>query len=255
MEKNYIVYKHINIVNGKIYIGITNNINRRWRDKGIEYKPHKNENQNRPFWNAIQKYGWNNFKHSILESGLSFEEACCKEKMYIKKFSSNNKKNGYNIAPGGNGGKIYLTHPRGMLGHKQTDHQKASHSSWMKEISNNPMENGQVVWGITHPHPKGFMGHKRTEEEKDKIRQTIIEKGISKKRLKVTYSNGGVVFFDCLNDCMATLHFTAGLFYGNIQKNNGYYRLKKGSRYQSNPDFIKLNGAHFEYVKEGAPNG
>ncbi|HFM5558661.1 TPA: GIY-YIG nuclease family protein, partial [Enterococcus faecium] len=43
--KKYIIYKHLNKINGKIYIGVTNDIGRRWRSGGIEYKPPKNETQ------------------------------------------------------------------------------------------------------------------------------------------------------------------------------------------------------------------
>lgn len=49
--------------------------------------------------NAINKYGWENFEHIILATGLTFEEANLKEKEYIEKFNSIN--NGYNIQSGG----------------------------------------------------------------------------------------------------------------------------------------------------------
>ena len=57
---NYAVYVHINKINDKRYVGQTNNIERRWRSNGIDYK------NSLYFYNAIQKYGWNNFKHIIL---------------------------------------------------------------------------------------------------------------------------------------------------------------------------------------------
>lgn len=101
---SYFLYKHTNQINGKVYIGITNDISRRWRNQGIEYKPHSSNTSR--FWNAIQKYGWNNFKHEILINNLTSQEACKKEIEYIAKYDSTNRLKGYNIASGGNGGRI-----------------------------------------------------------------------------------------------------------------------------------------------------
>lgn len=100
-NKNYFVYCHKNKINGKVYIGITNDLNRRWRS-GNGYT-------NQPlFGNAISKYGWDNFEHQILECGLSFEEACQRERHYIELFKSNvyrysDPAYGYNLTDGGQG--------------------------------------------------------------------------------------------------------------------------------------------------------
>ena len=126
--KNYILYEHVNKENGKKYIGITNNPLIRWRNKGIGYKPYKGSISK--FWNAIEKYGWDNFEHNILLEGLTFEEACRKEKEEISKYDI--KKELYNIAQGGNGGIIYLEHPKGMKGKKHTDENKKKISNTMK---------------------------------------------------------------------------------------------------------------------------
>ena len=67
-HKSYYVYKHTS-PNNKIYIGITGqNPEKRWQS-GIGYVG------NTHFANAIKKYGWKNFKHEILFSGLTIEEA------------------------------------------------------------------------------------------------------------------------------------------------------------------------------------
>lgn len=100
-NKNYFVYCHKNKTNNKVYIGITNDLNRRWRN-GNGYA-----NQ-QLFGNAIRKYGWDNFEHQIMESGLSFEEACNRERYYIALFKSNayrysNPTYGYNLTDGGEG--------------------------------------------------------------------------------------------------------------------------------------------------------
>lgn len=84
MEKIYIVYKHTNNINNKVYIGITKefqNPNKRWRN-GYGYL------YNEKFFNDIIKYGWDNFTHEILESNLSYSEAGKKETDYIRLYNS-----------------------------------------------------------------------------------------------------------------------------------------------------------------------
>lgn len=87
---NYIVYKHTNQINNKIYIGITkygDDPNRRWRNGlGYEY--------NKKFFADIIKFGWDNFTHEILETGLDESSAAARERYYIEKFNS--VENGYN---------------------------------------------------------------------------------------------------------------------------------------------------------------
>ena len=94
--KKYIVYKHTNLLNNKVYIGITcQKVNRRWRD-GYGYK------HCTYFYHAIQKYGWDNFKHEILFQDLTKEQAQEKEIGLIKQYKSNNYEFGYNLLRGGN---------------------------------------------------------------------------------------------------------------------------------------------------------
>ncbi len=94
MDKKYIVYKHTS-PNGKVYIGITGKTaEERWQN-GRGYKANKH------FYNAIKKYGWDNIKHEILYQNLKAEEAYKIEKELIKKYQSNNLKNGYNKSIGG----------------------------------------------------------------------------------------------------------------------------------------------------------
>ena len=91
---NYTVYKHTSPVD-KVYIGITGmNPVRRWAN-GLGYKNCTH------FFNAIFKYGWDNIRHEILYTGLTQEEAECKEKELIKEYHSNNPDFGYNIQLGG----------------------------------------------------------------------------------------------------------------------------------------------------------
>ena len=94
---SYVVYIHENLINGKVYIGITGQKpSRRW-DNGRGYirNPH--------FSKAIKKYGWHNFNHRILYDGLTLKEANEIERKLIKEYDSTNPLKGYNIQLGGNG--------------------------------------------------------------------------------------------------------------------------------------------------------
>jgi len=97
------LYIHINKINNKKYIGITSRkkSSYRWGAKGDRYStsPH--------FYNAIKKYGWENFNHEIILINLTQEEAIRLEKEYIKKYNSNNKLYGYNLTTGGEGTQGY----------------------------------------------------------------------------------------------------------------------------------------------------
>lgn len=91
----YVLYMHRNKTNGKRYIGITNNVARRWSGQGNRY------DHSPRFYNAIQKYGWDGFTHEIILDGLTLEEANRYEIEYIARYQTQDKSKGYNIAPGG----------------------------------------------------------------------------------------------------------------------------------------------------------
>lgn len=94
----YSVYKHTS-PNGKVYIGITKRIPKhRWGKNGRGYR------NNKYFYSAIIKYGWDSFTHEILYSGISKEEAQRMEIDLISKYNSANGDFGYNLSLGGEAG-------------------------------------------------------------------------------------------------------------------------------------------------------
>lgn len=97
-NKTFVVYKHTNKVNGKVYIGQTCNLSERWRCSG------KNYFSSIKFFNAIKKYGWDNFTHEVLYDNLNQEAADRIEKELIEQYDSIN--NGYNLKEGGARGKL-----------------------------------------------------------------------------------------------------------------------------------------------------
>ena len=95
-EHNYRLYRHTNLINGKVYFGVTKN--------KMEYRAGKNGAK---YWqctyfnNAIQKYGWDNFSHEVIAENLTKDQASFYERTMIKAYRSNEREFGYNIQPGG----------------------------------------------------------------------------------------------------------------------------------------------------------
>ena len=89
----YLLYKHTS-PSGKSYIGITSNYSHRC------YAHQHNKSRCPAFFAAIQKYGWDNFTHDILASGLTKADACVMEQQTIIQYNSL-APNGYNLTTGG----------------------------------------------------------------------------------------------------------------------------------------------------------
>lgn len=93
----YTVYKHIS-PSGKVYIGITK--------RKPEYRWNKGKGYRKDqllFYRAIKKYGWDNFTHEILYTGLSEKDAKNIEISLIRQYKS--LEMSYNITDGGDGGR------------------------------------------------------------------------------------------------------------------------------------------------------
>lgn len=89
---NYKVYIHISPSN-KMYVGQTKqDILKRW-SSGYKNNFHFN--------NAIKKYGWDNFIHTVIRENLTKHEADLLEKLFISELRTQNPLYGYNIQNGG----------------------------------------------------------------------------------------------------------------------------------------------------------
>lgn len=171
--KEYCVYCHTNKINDKRYVGITSQKpEQRWRN-GNGYR------NNEYFFRAIEKYGWHNFSHEILYTGLSKRDAERIEVRLIKEWETFKNAYGYNIELGGNATKTVSESTRhkisqALLGHdcseftrrkiSEANKGKSSHMKGKKQTAKQVEKNrlahfGQKPWN---------KGRSWTDEERAK---------------------------------------------------------------------------------------
>lgn len=105
-----IIYKITNLVNNKVYIGLTTGtLAKRWGE-------HKQDSKycDRHLYKSMRKYGIDNFTIEEIDSTEDFECLGELERYYIRKFNSRNPDFGYNITAGGESNQLDAN-PRATL--------------------------------------------------------------------------------------------------------------------------------------------
>ena len=101
------IYKITNLVNHKVYIGKTQlSIEERFKEHVRDSRRECEEK--RPLYDAMNKYGVENFVIELIEDNISDEDINNKEQFYIKQYNSYigfENSNGYNATLGGDGKK------------------------------------------------------------------------------------------------------------------------------------------------------
>jgi hypothetical protein len=109
--RRYIVYKTVNLVTGRVYVGAhaTNNLNDGYLGSGVLLK------------RAVEKYGRDSFERSILFECDNEEEMFAKEREIVNiEFVSS--RDTYNAGVGGRGGSLGGGAPKGNQNHKGHKH-------------------------------------------------------------------------------------------------------------------------------------
>ena len=182
-ERKYTVYLHTS-PSGKRYVGITSmKVERRWR-KGKGYI------NNSYFYNAIQKYGWDNIEHIVFEENLSKEEAEDYEIFLIQALHSNDRRYGYNIENGGHLNKMSEETRRKISeankGEKSRFYGKPLSEEHKKKLIEANSGKNHHLYGKHH-----------TEETKQKMREA--NSGGKNGRARKVECEG--VVYDCVKDC------------------------------------------------------
>ena len=165
MENHYnCIYMYTNKINGKGYVGQTNDFNRRYKEHIDAMINKNNDEYNKPIHRALRKYGLDNFEVEILKENLS---TLCLLNMYecyyIKKFDllcKNGK--GYNISDGGSNGNPFAGKTDEEMEEIRRKRSEARKGKYCGE--NNPMY-GVHRYGKDAPN----YGKHHTEETKQRL--------------------------------------------------------------------------------------
>ena len=187
-----IIYKATNKINGKCYIGQT--IKSLYHRKRAHYNAMLYYNYY--FYNALKKYGKENFEWSIIEECETRDELNEMEFHYIKQYHSYKLENGYNISFGGSGGDNFTNNPnKEIIRQKLIDRWKGGkHPFQGKKLSDEHKKN------ISNSR----IGLKASDETKRKmsvIRKNMVgSKNPLSKTWKIIYPNGKEIFIKSLRN-------------------------------------------------------
>ena len=182
------IYRIKNLINGKVYIGQTSKkyVTARWGG----HKCKARSGTNGYLYNAMRKYGEENFEFKVLIHNIPIGKLNFYEMLWIKKFNSKNP-NGYNLTDGGEGTKGFMPWNKGKPRSKETIEKIKSH--YTEEVREEFRKRNS---GKNHPnYGKKFP---RTQEEiesrykkennpfygKHHNKETIIKQSNAKQHLK-----------------------------------------------------------------------
>lgn len=222
-NENCGIYLLTNIINGKVYVGKSINIKKRFydhaKDEYSNYKKHTT-----PITNAIRKYGWNSFDKKIIEvcDKIFILE---KETYWIRQYDALNRNKGYNVCEYSNDTTGYKHTKEARL--KMSISHKGKKKNFSKEYIEILKSRIKAVTGPGKNNP--MYGKKHTEITKNKISDTIKEKyrngdikGI-KQVFQMDLNENIIKKWDCIRDAAKELK-------GNVNYSGHISNVCKGKR-------------------------
>ena len=152
------LYKIVNTLNNKVYIGQTDNPRRRWLNHQNRVK---NKTSKQYIHLSIIKHGIDNFTFEVIAGCLTQDDANETEKILVSQYKSMDRNYGYNLSPGGD-----VSWNKG----------KTLPESWRKKISES--HKGRKMPATTRA---ALLAHNKgkplTEEHKEKLSKAMKESG------------------------------------------------------------------------------
>jgi group I intron endonuclease len=174
----FCIYLITNLVNGKIYVGKSNDPQVRWRDHKKIATGGKDKYPTEFFavHAALHKYGIDKFKFEIIEEFDSEDESYKAETRWIEFYQSDNKNNGYNCNKGGKGGIIPNEETRRKLiaAQNKPERKKLSSDNMKARHQDDPGFLGKINTG--NQYTKGRL---LSQEEKDHLSEIFAGRIIS----------------------------------------------------------------------------
>lgn len=210
-----LIYK-LTAPNGKYYYGkTTTKFRKRMSNHKSDAFNTKKRSYNGYLQRAIRKYGWENFKKEILVDEVPEEDLDNLEISYIKIHNATNRKYGYNLTAGGNGGSLSEATKK-----KMSESQKKLQAN-REQFGSLHFDKSRKKWRVYSARPEYYyIGHYLTEEK-------------ARRALKLYNESGEVLPSDC---------FRRKKGIGTINKRlNGKYQatlVRKKKRYNKTFDTV-----------------
>lgn len=247
------VYKITNIINGKVYIGCSNDIEDRWYKHKYEASHSELIAYNYSIHQAFRKYGLENFKFEIIENCDDYFE---REKYWIAFYDSYN--NGYNETLGGDCGPSLPgeKNPRAKLTEEDVYtirmcilNQEDVDTTYLKyadKISRRQFN--RIIQGEnwTNILQKEILDFRKTDDYKQ-YRQDLVNTKRNQKRAKIwqdiaKYKKEGKLWhevYPLFKDYYTENGFKD--FWYNLPKNEETYQYTRGRRVQQiDPNTLKI---------------
>lgn len=200
----FYIYKITNNVNGKIYIGQTQNLERRWKAH-IRISRTPNSKNFYLLHKAISKYGKENFIFKELESYQNYNDVLIAEINWISYYTCNVSQYGYNLTAGGEGhtGHKHSLETKEKLRQKaigrkaaqstkdlMSEHRTGSNNSMFgkshTETSKKKMGDSKKILKLTQGERNGKS--KLTEQQVREIKLLLKEGKLQQKEIAIIYN-------------------------------------------------------------------